>query len=56
MDTKKIAKIEKELKKFSKEELIEKAYHLRVSTTDGTETYPISWIRYDLARKMAEAN
>lgn len=49
-----INKIEKELKKFSKEELKEKAYYLRVATNDGIKDYPVSWIRYDLAKKLVE--
>jgi len=49
---KKIQEIENGLKKYSKEELIEKAYHLGVPVTDGSKVYPKNWIRYDIAIKL----
>lgn len=54
MDEKLIAKVEKDLKKYSKEELKEKAYQLGVSTHDGNKDYPTRWIRYDLAKKLVQ--
>ncbi|WAB25025.1 hypothetical protein M3_0074 [Lysinibacillus phage vB_LfM_LysYB1] len=54
MYTNLVDKVDKDLKKYSKEELLEKAFQLRVATNDGNKNYPISWIRYDIAKKLVQ--